>query len=319
MQLRSYLFAGIVSLCVVTAQGQDLLKMLDSVQKNSPDAKPILPPTWKDTRLIDAQTTKTPAPGVMEFRIMHRFGDAGDASGGGFHTFYGFDVASDILFSFEFGITKNFMVGISRSKDQELIDLTAKYRFLTQQSSGMPISAAVYGDMGITPELGSILYQGADSTLQQSFADRIVYFGELLIDRRFNDRISLELLAGVSHRNYVLGNVNPENQAQDENTIPFLGLGGRIMLTKHSGIVFDGYYLFSPYRTSNPTSPYYAPISIGYEVETGGHVFEINFTNANFLDENNIIPYTQSNWLKGGFKLGFSISRVFNIWTPHVE
>jgi len=317
MQLRSYLFAGICSLFLnsFTAQSQDLLKLLDSSQ----NTRPILQPTWKDTRLIDVQTTKIPAPGVMEFRIMHRFGDIGDGSGGGVHTLYGFDVASDILFSFEFGITKNFMLGVSRSKEQELIDLTAKYRFLTQQTSGMPISAALYGDLGITPEISSTLYTGADSSVQKEFADRLFYLGELIVDRRFNDRISLEVLAGLSHRNYVLANENVNNDATDENNIPFLAAGGRFMLNKHSAIVFDVYYLFSAYRTNNTGNPYYAPISIGYEVETGGHVFEINFTNASFLDENNIIPNTQSNWLKGGFKLGFSISRVFNIWHPRVD
>lgn len=316
MRLYYYLTASVltISLNIFTANGQDLLKMLDSVQNNGQQAKPILAPTWKDTRLIDVQTTKIPAPGVMEFRIMHRFGNAGDGSGGGFHTLYGFDVASDILFGFEFGITKNFMLGISRSKDQELIDLTAKYRLLTQQVTGMPISLALYGDMGVTPEVGATLYQGADTSTPQSFSDRLFYLGEVIIDRRFNDHISLEILAGDQHRNYVLANVNPDNGATDENDIPFIAAGGRIMFNKHSGLVFDYYFLLSQYRTNNTATSYYAPFSIGYEVETGGHVFEINFTNASFLDENNIIPNTRDNWLKGGFKLGFSISRVFNIW-----
>jgi hypothetical protein len=110
----------------------------------------------------------------------------------------------------------------------------------------------------------------------------------------------------------VLANVNADNGATDENNIPFAGIGGRLMFNKHSSLIVDYYYLFSQFRTTG--NNYYAPLSIGYEVETGGHVFEINFTNASFLDENNIIPYTQSSWLKnGGFKLGFSISRVFNL------
>lgn len=88
---------------------------------------------------------------------------------------------------------------------------------------------------------------------------------------------------------------------------------GRFMFNKHSSLVFDYYYIVSAYRMNNTTNPFYNPVSIGYEVETGGHVFEINFTNASFLDENNIIPYTRDTWIKGGFKLGFSISRVFNI------
>ncbi len=237
----------------------------------------------------------------------------GGESGGGFHTLYGFDIASDILFGFDFGITKNLEVGIQRSKEQELITIDAKYRFLTQQSTGMPISAAVYAAAGVTPEVSSTLYSGADSSVKQAFIDRFSYLAELIVDRRFNDHISLELLGGISHRNYVLALMNADNGATDENNIPYAGIGGRIMFNKHSSLVFDYYYLFSQYRTNNTANPYFPPLSIGYEVETGGHVFEINLTNASFLDELNIIPATHDNWLKGGFKLGFSISRVFNL------
>lgn len=318
MQLRHlFLISGLLCFNSFIVKSQDLLHMLDSVQSAHGDtAKLILAPTWKDTRLIDMETTKTPAPGVMEFFIAHRFSNVGGASGGGVHTLYGFDIASDIDFGFKFGITKNLMLGVTRSKAQEMINGLVKYRFLTQKSSGMPISAAVYGDAGITPEVSSKLYAGADSTalLTQKFIDRLSYFGELLIDRRFNDHISLEIAGGMSHRNYVLGNINNDNGAADQNNIPFAAVGGRFLFNKHSSIVFGYYYLFSPYRTNNTKNPYYLPLSIGYEVETGGHVFEINFTNASFLDENNMVPNTRDTWLNGGFKLGFSISRVFNIW-----
>jgi Membrane bound beta barrel domain (DUF5777) len=287
---------------------EDLLKLADTT-KNSTKALP----TWKDIKLINVETTKTDDPGVMEFFILHRFGNVGGESNGGFHTLYGFDVASDIQFAFQFGITKNLMVGFSRSKEQELIDIDAKYRLLTQNTSGMPISLAVYGDAGVTPELNSTFYKGSDSTTAHTFIDKLSYFGEVIVDRRFSDRISLELLGGAQHRNYVLANENTGNGATDENTIPFAGVGGRFMFNKHSSLVFDYYYIISQYRMNNSSNPYYNPVSIGYEVETGGHVFEINFTNAAFLDENNIIPYTRDTWTKGGFKLGFSISRVFNI------
>lgn len=288
---------------------EDLLKLVDTTK--SVETKK-LPSTWKDVKLINVETTKITDPGVMQFVILHRFGNVGGEGNGGFHTLYGFDIASDIEFAFNFGIAKNFMVGISRSKQQELIDLDAKYKLITQSSS-MPISLAVYGDAGITPELNSTFYNGTDSTTQRQLMDKVSYFGELIIDRRFNDHISLELLAGAQHRNYILQSENYTNGAMDENTIPFVAAGGRIMFNKHSSLVFDGYYIISPYRTNNTANPFYPPLSVGYEVETGGHVFEINFTNTSFLDENNIIPYTQGNWLKGGFKLGFSISRVFNI------
>jgi len=312
IQLRYLICVTFLLLKWHGAIGQNLLNMADSAN-GANVFKPFFAPTWKDTRLMDVQTTKITDPGVMEFFIMHKFGNIGDASGGGFHTFYGFDIASDILFAFEFGITKNFMLSFQRSKEQELLDITAKYKLLTQQATGMPISLALYGDVGITPEVASELYAFADSSVQEHFLDRISYLGEVIIDRRFNDHLSLELLAGDQHRNYVLQNINPTNGATDQNDLPFVGLGGRVMLNKHSSIIFDAYYIISSYRVNNTANPYYMPISIGYEIETGGHVFEIYFANSSFLDENNIIPNTTDNWAKGGFKLGFSISRVFNI------
>jgi hypothetical protein len=310
MRIKYFLLSFfLLSISFAVKAQEDLLKLVDTT--NSPVFKK-LPPTWKDVKLINIQTTKILDPGVMQFVILHRFGNVGGEGTGGFHTLAGFDVASDIEFAFNFGITKNFMIGISRSKQQELIDLDAKYKLISQ-SSAMPISLALYGDAGITPELNSTFYAGADSTTPRSLMDKLSYFGELIIDRRFNDHISLEVLGGAQHRNYILQSENLSNGAMDMNTIPFVAAGGRIMFNKHSSLVFDYYYIMSQYRMNNAANTFYPPISVGYEVETGGHVFEINFSNASFLDENNIIPYTQGNWLKGGFKLGFSISRVFNI------
>jgi hypothetical protein len=296
-----------VSYSFIAEAQEDLLKLVDTAK----GPQKILP-TWKDVKLINVETTKTIDPGVMQFVILHRFGNVGGEGNGGFHTLAGFDVADDIQFAFNFGITKNFMIGISRSKQQELIDLDAKYKLITQ-TSVTPVSLAVYGDAGITPELNSTFYSGTDSTTSRSILDKLSYFGEIILDRRFGSHLSLELLGGFQHRNYVLANENLTNGATDENTIPFVAGGGRIMFNKHSSLVFDYYYIMSQYRMNNTANPFYNPVSVGYEVETGGHVFEINFSNASFLDENNIIPYTQSTWLKGGFKLGFSISRVFNI------
>ena len=264
--------------------------------------------TWKDTRLINTETTKTPLAHVMIFRITHRFGDV--LEGGGFQTLFGFDAATDINLSFEYGITNNLELGIGRSSQEGLVDGMVKYKLLSQNSS-MPVSLALYEDAGITPELNSMFYAYATSYTPQ-VSDRLSYFTQLILDRRFSRHISLEVFAGLSHRNYVLGNVNPKNDAVDESNIPVIGAGGSIKLTKHSGVVFDYYYIISAFRTSN-TFPYSNPLSIGYEIETGGHVFEINFSNASFINENNIIPNTNDSWSKGGFKLGFSISRTFNL------
>jgi len=312
---KLYLLYAAVTCCVpFLGKAQDLDKIADSIAKAT-QAPPPIESTWKDTRLVNAQTTKTVAPGDMVFRIMHRFGNMGVESNGGVHTLYGFDVVTDIYFSFEFGILKNLQASIGRSKDQELIDASFKYRPLTQKSMGMPISLAIYGDAAITPELNSVFYGGSTDTSssQQNIMDRLSYVGEILIDRKFGRVCSLELLAGISHRNYVLALTNTNNHSRDSNNIAYLGAAGRICLSKHASLVFDYYYIMSPFRTNNPKLPYYNCLSVGYEIETGGHVFEINLSNGSFINENNIIPYTSDTWTKGGFKLGFSISRLFNL------
>ncbi|MGP8215979.1 MAG: DUF5777 family beta-barrel protein [Bacteroidia bacterium] len=293
---------------------QTLLSL--SVQAQSVNQPPPpLESTWKDTRLIDAQTTKTPAPGVMIFRIMHRFGDMGQESNGGIHTLYGFDEVTDIYLGFEFGILKNLSAGFGRSKEQELLDVSIKYRPLTQNSTGMPISLAIYEDAAITPQLNSTFYGGGSDTSasQQSITDRLSYITELLIDRKFGNICSLELITGLSHRNYVLALTNPGNHSRDSNNIAYAAAAGRIKLSKHASLVFDYYYIMSPYRTNNPVTAYHNCLSAGYEIETGGHVFQITLSNGSFINENNMIPMTTDSWAKGGFKLGFSISRAFNI------
>lgn len=273
----------------------------------------LLPPTWNDERLITSPTTKTVAPGFMEVYFMHRFGNMGGASGGGFHTFYGFDDASDVVFGFDFGITNRLMLGISRSKYQELIDLSVKYRLLDQKVGGSPISIAINEDVGFTPEDTATLYSGSsEGEGVRTIADRFSYLTQAIIASRINEHISLEIIPTLSYRNHVIETVNSNNNVYDENAIPAIGIGGRYMFNKTIGVVADYYYIVSQYRTDNPTS-YYNALSAGIEVNTGGHVFEINLSNAPALMGNNFIPHVTDSWLKGGFKLGFTISRNFNI------
>ncbi len=276
--------------------------------------KKNVPPTWNDERLISSPTTLTVAPGTMEVYFMHRLGSMGTSSNGGFHTLYGFDVASDVLFGFDFGITKRFMLGFCRSKDQELIDVYGKYRLLDQKIGGSPISIAVNADWGITPEDTTTLYNGSsEAESRRSIADRFFYLGQIIIASRIDKHLSLEIVPTLSHRNHVLEIINTNNNTYDENDIPAIGVGGRYMFNKTLGIVADYYYIISSYRTNNPYNNYYNALSCGIELNTGGHVFEINLSNASGLVANNFIPNTTDTWLKGGFKLGFTISRGFNL------
>ncbi len=135
----------------------------------------------------------------------------------------------------------------------------------------------------------------------------------MIIARKFGQRISIELLPTVTHRNIVRRYLNPDNGAEEQNTIFALGAGGRFKITQRTAILVDYFHVFSKYRQNNSAIPYYNPLGLGIEIETGGHVFHMVATNAAGILEGNYLPYTTESWRGLGIKAGFNISRVFNV------
>ena len=294
----------------------DMLSLLDSAGSKKTHERVLT--TFKEAKIINAQTTETVRAGTWAFNITHRFGNIGVASNGGGHTLYGLDNISDIRIGFDFGITKDLTAGVGRSKADELIDGYLKYRVMTQTTDNhIPFSMALYGDMSYNPQAASVFYNGiapnsSDYTFKQNDVHRFTYVGQLILARRFGSRFSIELLPTYCHRNYVLANINPNNSAAETNDLFSLGGGFRLKFTKRIAFICDYFYTNSKYRMNNTANPYYMPLAVGVEIETGGHVFHITFTNATGIIENNFIPNTTDSWTKGGYKFGFNISRVFN-------
>lgn len=300
---------GLLFSVSVFAQEPDLSAIVD--QNLKPEGKEYVAATFKGFRIVNAQTNETAGKRNLYFNIAHRFGDmAGDA--GGISTFYGFDNAADIRFSFDYGITDRLQVGIGRSKGidayAQLYDVNLKYRLLRQTTDNkMPISVTLYGVAAITGRPAS-----TDSTSDASYqntAQRMSYVTQAVIARRFTPGFSLEVLPTWLHRNYV--------SFEDENDMFSLGIGARVKLTKRFALIADYYHNFSKYRMDatdgNGNKIYYDPLSVGVEIETGGHVFTINFTNSSGILENCYLPFTRSNWLDGEFRIGFNIARNFVI------
>lgn len=295
----------------------DLLSLVEDDNGDKKHEKVIA--TFKTSKVINMQSTETVKARTMDFRITHRFGNIGAASGGGVHTLYGFDNSTDIRISFDFGITDNLTLGVGRSKQAELLDGMVKYRLLTQTTDNhIPVSVAFYGDMSYNPQQANLFYSGMATTpgFKHNDIHRIAYTGQLLIARKFGSRFSMQLTPTFQHRNFVLANINPDNGAEESNDILALGAGFRWKITKRVALIADYYHIFSEYRMNNTATPYYNPLALGVEIETGGHVFHLNFTNASGIIENNYLTNTTDNWLKGGYKFGFNISRVFNIGKP---
>lgn len=293
------------------AQEDDMLKLLDSTNAKYKSERTIA--TFKGSKIINVQTTETVKKGTMDFNIAHNFGNIGVQSNGGIHTLYGLDNISDVRIGFDFGITTDLTIGVGRSKYKEIIDGLVKYRIVNQTTNDhIPFSLAIYGDMGYNPQAASVFYAGGEPD-KQTELHRFSYVGQLIIARKFGWRFSMELLPTFQHRNYVVANINPENGAEETNDIFSLAAGARLKITNRFAIIADYYYLFSDYRKNNTATPYFPPLGIGFEIDTGGHIFHITFTNAPGIIENNYIPNTTDDWLKGGYKFGFNISRVFNL------
>jgi len=253
--------------------------------------------TFKDTRIINTQSVETLQKRKMDLRIGHRFGNLK----GGWPSFYGLESAQDISMGVDYGITDNLTVGLHRTKAAgpltQLVNTSVKYRLLKQADSGAPISVTALG-------LWTISTQQKDESSEfvlnnfRKFSHRFILGSQLLVARKFSDKFSLQITPSYIHRNVV---------AFDEQNGTF-SFGGaiRYQLTKVLGLIVD---------TTVPLgdTDAKAAIGIGFEIDTGGHVFQINFTNARGISEADYIPNNQATWGDGQVRIGFTVSRVFNL------
>lgn len=282
-------------------------------------ASPLLPgqekvhQTFKDTRVINAQSVETLPKRKLDFRVSHRFGDlAGD--NGGYKTFFGLDNATDILIGADYGVTNHLTLGLHRTKGagsmpdgnsglRQLLNGILKLRLLQQTADNkVPVSITLVGTASLST--AEKIEDNPDIIRSfPKFAHRMATHGQLLIARKFSDGFSLQLSPGFTQRNLV--------PFEDENGLFSLGIATRIQITKVMALIGDITFPFSERRVA--ANGFYTPLGFGLEFDTGGHVFQLNLTNATGLMETDYIPYTTSNWGDGEFRLGFTISRLFNL------
>lgn len=261
--------------------------------------------TFKDTRIVNSHSIETLKRGIMDFRVGHRFGDiAGDA--GGWQTFYGLESAADVSIGFDFGLTDDWMVGISRAKGagdlRQNINTFTKIRLMKQDNARQQISISVVG-MGTISTMQKSSRAGEINSFEKA-AHRISYNLQVLLARKFSPYFSLQLGGSWTYRNLVRFN--------DVNDLVSASAAARINFTKALGIVLDTTVPFSELRTTE--NGYYPIVSVGLEWETGGgHVFLVNMTNARGIHATDYIPYTTSSWGFGEYRLGFTIARQFNL------
>ncbi|WP_343305195.1 DUF5777 family beta-barrel protein [Chitinophaga niabensis] len=285
----------------------DLSKMFgkDSVSKG-----PVIA-TFKSTRIINGQSNETLKKGELDFRVAHRFGDLGGDAGGS-KTFFGIDNSTDIRIAFEYGITDRLMVGLSRAKGSgnfsQLYEGLAKFKILQQTlDNRIPLGITVFGNAVVTSMKSSTVE--SDAAYFDNFSSRMSYTGQVILSRKFGNILSLAVLPTYIHRNRVVH--------MDVNDMFAVGVGGRLRFSKRMALVVD---YFLPFREQASKDyfegrgvKFYNPLGVGLEIETGGHVFSVNFTNSTAILENQFIPETTSTWLEGQFRWGFNISRRFSL------
>jgi len=275
----------------------DLMKMLE--EETEKDKKPdYATATFKTTRLINGHSVENVAAGVLDFRISHRFGYVS----GGAYELWGLDEASMRL-GFDYGINRWLMIGIGRSTYQKQYDGFTKVKLLRQSSGlrSMPITLSA---------IGTIMYKSLkfdDPTRENYYSSNLYYSGQLLIARKFNESLSLQLMPTLVHYNLV-------PTADDPNDLFSVGMGGRIKLSKRVSLNLEYYYQLPDFKFEGTTNS----LSIGFDIETGGHVFQVYCTNSTGMTERTYIHETTGNFFEGDIRLGFTISRVFTLVKPKV-
>jgi len=272
----------------------DLLSMVEKDENK----KEYISGAFKSSRVVNGHSMEFIGKGVLDVRILHRFGTVNS----GFDNLYGLDQAAFRL-GFDYGLGKSLTIGMGRSttlgKD---LDGFIKYRPIWQAKGGKgasPVSVVLVTGMTYATA------PWTDTSRDNFTTSRMAYYGEVIIGRKFNEWLSLQMTPTFVHRNLV-------ELASEANDVFALGIGGCIKITHRTAFVIDYSYVFS----GLDKTVYKDPLSIGFDIETGGHVFQVYCTNSTGMTERTYITETTGNFFDGDIRLGFTISRVFTIKKP---
>ena len=277
----------------------DLMKMLDDDSKKT-KKKNYATATFKTSRLINGHSIENVAPGVLDLKISHRFGMLNR----GAYELFGLDQAS-MRIGLDYGISKRLMVGAGRSTYQKQYDAFAKFKILRQAQGGSPISVSAVS----TVMLKTLKWDNI--SIKNYYTSRLSFAHQLIIARKFSDGLSLQLMPSFIHYNIAKNVTEP-------NDIFALGGGGRIKLNKRLSFNVEYYHVLpisivtgENYRLAGTKNS----LSVGFDIETGGHVFQLHFTNSTGMTEKTFITETTGDFFKGDVHFGFNVSRVFTIKT----
>ncbi len=281
-----------ILICAQETDSTDLLKMLEQDSANEKNTQ-YTTGTFKTTRLINAHSIENVAGGVLDVKISHRFGTLNT----GLYELFGLDNAS-VRIGADYGINDWLMIGLGRSTFEKQFDGFVKLRLLRQSTGkkNMPFSLSGFAGMYVNT------LKWTDTVNSNSFTNRASYVFQFLLARKFGEGLSIQVSPSLVHFNLV-------QKASDKNDVIAVGIGGRQKITKRVTINIEYYYQIPEYKLEGSENA----LSVGFDIETGGHVFQLIFTNSTGIAENQYIGKTTGEWGEGDIHFGFNISRVFTL------
>ncbi|MFT7030731.1 MAG: hypothetical protein ACI83W_002716 [Marinoscillum sp.] len=287
--MRKHLYTILISLIFLAplSAQDDLLASLEAEQV---EEKSFVEATFKGTRIINGHSIETRKKGVMDFIIAHRFGTID----GGAYELFGLDNAF-VRIGLEYAITDQLYVGLGRSSFEKTFDGFVKYRLLRQSTGegSMPLSVTWLSSLAIKTQ--------KDPTTDLSFVDKLANTHQLMVARKLNSAVSLQFTPTWVHRNLI--GINDLR-----NDIFALGVGGRVKLSQRFALSLEYYKQFQKLNDNTKDA-----IAIGVDIETGGHVFQLQFTNATSMIPKGFISETTNDFFKNQIHFGFNISRTFQV------
>ncbi len=280
-------FSFLIVLFLITSQfciAQDLLDQLR--EKTELENKPVIG-TFKGTRIINGQSVETRGKGNLEMIISHRFGRINS----GAYNLFGLD-DSNVRLGLEYSLNDRLTLGIGRNSFNKIYDGYLKGKIIQQKSEGSPVTITWVSDASI--------YSLKRPDLEMTFERRLRFVHQMLIARKINPMLSLQFMPSYVHRNLVA-------TASESNHLFALGLAGKIALSRRVGLTGEYYYRFGNNNQG------YNSLGLGIEIETGGHVFQLQFTNSIEMTPSGFIPSTTGEFFRGDIHFGFNVSRSFQV------
>jgi|SRR5665647_1115994 len=291
--VKFFLISLLLSTFSKKTSSQDTTNLMNQLEKETVQFKTeYAVGTFKSTRIIDGQSIENLPKNVLDVRISHRFGPISS----GLYNFFGLDNAMMRL-GFDYGITNNIMAGFGHSTFQKTYDAFFKIKILRQSTGvvNMPVS------ISFVPTIAINTLRQFDS-IKTNFSDRVSMVYQVLIARKFSEKFALQIMPSFIQTDNISFNHSKHN-------ILALGIGGRYKISKRININVEYYYQLPDTKSPGSRNVF----AFGVDIGTGGHVFQLHFSNSVGLTEKSFISETTGQWDKSDILFGFNISRVFQL------